>query len=99
MQLGKDQTKPSRLAVAELIVEANMSRYARPGSSKQKAKQDWPAVVYVWMIALGILGYLVAGEFVLMTSPHPLHWAAGLAGAALGVPVGWLWYRWRGDIF
>lgn len=76
-----------------------MGKYARPGSSKQKtAKQDWPAVVYLWMIGLGILGYLVVGEFMLMNRPHPLHWAAGLAGVALGVPVGWLWYRWRGDI-
>lgn len=76
-----------------------MSKYAKPGVRRQaERRQDWPAVVYLWMAGLGILGYLVVGEFILMTKPHPLHWAAGLGGAALGIPVGWLWYRWRGDI-
>jgi hypothetical protein len=76
-----------------------MSRYARSRTVRQvKPRQDWPAVVYLWMIGLGILGYLVVGELVLIAKPHPLHWAAGLGGVALGVPVGWLWYRSRGDI-
>lgn len=76
-----------------------MSKHARTKAAQQaKPRQDWPIVVYLWILGLGIMGYLVIGELVLMTRPHPLHWAAGLAGAVLGVPVGWLWYRWRGDI-
>jgi len=76
-----------------------MGRLTTPRSSRtRKAEHEWPAVVYLWMFALGILGYLVVGELVLMTRPHPLHWAAGIAGAALGGPVGWIWYRWRGDV-
>lgn len=31
--------------------------------------------------------------------PHPYHWLFGLAGGLAGIPIGWLWYRWRGDIF
>ncbi len=76
-----------------------MGKITPPRSSRtRKAEHEWPAVVYLWMFALGILGYLVVGEFALMTRPHPLHWAAGIAGIALGAPAGWLWYRWRGDI-
>jgi hypothetical protein len=29
---------------------------------------------------------------------HPSHWLVALMGAALGGVLGWLWYRWRGDI-
>ncbi len=62
-----------------------------------KARQDWPVVVYVWIGGLGFTGYAI-GRIALDGRPHPLHWASGLAGAIIGCGVGWLWYRWRGDI-
>lgn len=68
-------------------------------SSKKAEKQkDWPVVVYMWAVGLGIVGYLVVGEAVFESRPHPIHWLAGLVGVAFGVGVGWLWYRWRGDV-
>ena len=59
--------------------------------------KDWPLVVYVWIAGLGFTGYLVA-RIARDAQPHPVHWAAGLAGAIAGYGAGWLWYRWRGDI-
>ena len=61
-------------------------------------KQDWPVVVYIWPLSLTIVSYLVA-RVALDGRPHPYHWAAALLGGLVGIPVGWLWYRWRGDIF
>ena len=69
----------------------------RASDSKKKARQAWPLVVYAWIFGAGLLGYFVA-RVVLVAGPHPLHWVSGLAGAVAGYWVGWLWYRWRGDI-
>lgn len=69
-----------------------------PRKTQKKARQDWPLVVYMWIVGLAILGYLIVGEIVLSTQPHPLHWLAGLVGGGLGYVVGWLWYRWQGDV-
>jgi hypothetical protein len=66
---------------------------------KKKESTDWPVVVYVWVIGLFLAFWFVGGEAILESKPHPIHWLAGLAGGLLGVPVGWLWYRWRGDVF
>jgi len=75
-----------------------MSKHAKTARETMKAAhKDWPLVIYVWIIGLGLIGYLV-GRTALDTQPHPLHWAAGLAGAVIGYFVGWLWYRWHGDI-
>ena len=75
-----------------------MSKYAKPGKAgSKKARQDWPLVVYVWIIGLGFAGYVIA-RIALDAQPHPLHWASGLVSAVLGYFVGWRWYRWRGDI-
>ena len=66
----------------------------------KKKQQDWPVVVYFWMIGLFFMAYLIS-RMVLETYPHQLHWLSipvGLAGTILGIPLGWLWYRWRGDI-
>ncbi len=69
-------------------------------SSKSKVRKlqaNWPVVVYFAMAGFGFASYLVA-RIVLDGKPHPLHWISGIAGAAVGYVIGWIWYRWRGDI-
>jgi len=66
----------------------------------KKKQQEWLVVVYFWMIGLFFMAYLVS-RMVLEAYPYQAHWLAipiGLAGTFLGIPLGWLWYRWRGDI-
>ena len=69
--------------------------------SKQKVKEkkEWPVVVYLWAFGLALVGYLVVGEAVFESRPHPVHWLSGLIAGILGIGIGWLWYRWRGDVF
>lgn len=75
-----------------------MSKHTKSKKVSHKtARREWPLVVYIWIIGLGFMGYLVA-RIVLDAYPHPIHWASGLIGAAIGCLVGWLWYRWRGDV-
>jgi hypothetical protein len=64
----------------------------------QTLNKEWPAVVYLWAIGLGFGSYLVA-RIILDGFPHPYHWLSGLVGGLAGIPIGWVWYRWRGDIF
>lgn len=64
-------------------------------SAKEK---EWPVVVYMWILGLTIVSYVVT-RAVLDGKPHPLHWLAALLGGLAGIPIGWLWYRWRGDVF
>ena len=61
-------------------------------------RREWPAVVYLWAFGLAILSYAMA-RAALDGKPHPYHWLAALAGGLLGIPLGWLWFRWRGDVF
>ena len=61
-------------------------------------KKEWPVVVYLWGFGLAILGYAV-GRVGLASLPHPYHWMSGVVGAVVGILIGWVWYRWRGDIF
>ncbi len=61
------------------------------------ARASWPVVVYLATGGFGFLGY-IAARIILDGRPHPMHWAASLAGALVGYFVGQLWYRWRGDI-
>ena len=76
-----------------------MSKRGRGVAARvKKNRQEWPLVVYLWILGLGFAVYVALGEFILGSRPHPIHWAAGLAGGLLGIPVGWLWYRWRGDV-
>ncbi len=77
-------------------------KVTKKSSSKKAEKQklkEWPAVVYFGMISCGLLSYLVVEIATHTTLPHPVHWLAGLVGGIIGIPVGWLWYRWRGDMF
>lgn len=66
-------------------------------NGKKSSDQDWPLVVIAWIFGLTLFGY-VFGRIAFDTSPHPIHWAFGLGGGVLGYSIGWLWYRWRGDI-
>lgn len=54
----------------------------KPSSKKAKKQKDWPVVVYMWAIGLGLAGYLVVGEAIFQSRPHPIHWLAGSIGAA-----------------
>lgn len=60
-------------------------------------RNKWPVVVYLWAIGLTIMSYTVA-RFGLDGKPHPYHWLAALAGGLAGIPIGWLGFRWRGDV-
>ena len=66
---------------------------------KEKEKKEWPVVVYIWAIGLFIATWFIGGEAIFESEPHPIHWLVGLVGGLLGIPIGWLWYRWRGDVF
>lgn len=70
----------------------------RPSTEEIERRKEWPAVIYFWMIGLAFASYVVA-RIALDAYPHPYHWLSGLAGGLAGVPIGWLWYRWRGDVF
>jgi hypothetical protein len=75
------------------------SKLARKAfQQKHGQDKDWPLVVYIWIFGLTILSYLVA-RVALDGMPHPYHWGSALVGGLIGIPVGWLWYRWRGDVF
>ena len=69
--------------------------------SKQNVKQkvEWPVVIYMWGFGLAGFGYLLGETVFRITQPHPIHWLLALIGGIFGLAVGWLWYRWRGDIF
>jgi hypothetical protein len=66
--------------------------------NETKKSKEWPAVVYFCSFGLAILSYAIA-RMVLDGQPHPYHWGAALFGGIVGIPLGWLWYRWRGDLF
>lgn len=75
-----------------------MSKPAKLVNVKSKnASGGIPFVVLVGFIGLGLFGYVFSQMF-LPVEAHPLHWLVALIGAALGAVLGWLWYRWRGDI-
>lgn len=75
-----------------------MSKTRAKKSNPIPQRKEWPAVVYFWAIGLMILGYAV-GRVALNAWPHPYHWLSALASGLAGIPIGWLWYRWRGDMF
>jgi len=53
--------------------------------------------VYFWALGLALVSYVVA-RIVLDAYPHPYHWGTGIVGGLFGIGIGWIWYRWRGDI-
>ena len=66
---------------------------------KKSDKKEWSVAVYIWAFGLGILGYLIVGEAIFEARTHPIHWLSGLVSGLAGIGIGWLWYRWRGDVF
>ncbi len=70
----------------------------RPSEEALEQRKEWPAVVYMWAIGLAVVGYAVA-RLVLDGKPHPYHWLAAIVSGLVGIPLGWLWFRWRGDVF
>jgi hypothetical protein len=74
-----------------------ISRTAAAATLEKKKTKEWPIVVCVWAFGLALVSYVLA-RVVLNAYPHPYHWGTGIAGALFGVGIGWLWYRWRGDI-
>ena len=66
-------------------------------TNETQTRKEWPAVVYLWAFALAISGYAIA-RVGLPGLPHPYHWITGIIGGASGILIGWIWYRWRGDI-
>ncbi len=73
-------------------------KQSRQTRTNKKNEKETPLVVYVWAIGLGLVGYLVVGEMVFEFMPHPIHWLAGLIGGIFGIGLGWIWFRWRGDV-
>ena len=70
-----------------------------PASTEStQQRKEWPVVVYLWAFGLAILGYAV-GRVGLASLPHPYHWMSGVVGTVVGILIGWVWYRWRGDVF
>lgn len=75
-----------------------MSKAHRKKARTIPQRKEWPAVVYFWVFGLAFLGYVV-GRLALDGWPHPYHWLSALAGGLAGIPIGWLWYLRRGDVF
>ncbi len=70
----------------------------KSSEARSERGREWPAAVYFWAFGLATVSYMVA-RAVLDGKPHPYHWAAALLGGVVGIPLGWLWFRWRGDVF
>ena len=76
-----------------------MNKIKATKKKKAETPKEWPAVVYFWAFGLGIVSYMVVEVIFNATLPHSIHWLAGLIGGIVGIGAGWLWYRWRGDVF
>jgi hypothetical protein len=68
-----------------------------PQNKRPSKRQGWPVVVYLWTFGQAIISY-TAARVIFDGKPHPYHWLTALVGGAAGIPLGWLWYRWRGDV-
>ncbi len=69
----------------------------RARKSERKVHKETPLVVWLWTLGLGFLSYIVT-RIAMDAYPHPVHWASGAGGAVVGFLVGWLWYKWKGDV-
>ncbi len=75
-----------------------MSKSTKLASANSKRTSGGvPFVVLVALVGLGLLGY-VLGQMFLPVEAYATHWLVALIGVVLGGVLGWLWYRWRGDI-
>ncbi len=75
-----------------------MSKPSKLASAKSKNTSGGvPFVVFVGLFGLGLIGYVLSQMF-LPVEAHSSHLLVALMGAALGGVLGWLWYRWRGDL-
>ncbi len=54
-------------------------------------------MVVVGLCGSGLLGYVLS-QLILPVEAHSAYWGVALISAVLGAALGWLWYRWRGDI-
>jgi len=54
----------------------------------------WP----ILNASLSIGGAAPKFRLELLHLPHSYHWMTGVIGGVLGFIVGWIWYRWRGDV-
>jgi hypothetical protein len=70
----------------------------RPRGKDLSRHKEWPVVIYIWAFGLAVFSYVVA-RIILDGKPHPIHWMFAVIGGLAGIPLGWLWYRWRGDVF
>lgn len=59
--------------------------------------RQWPLIVHVWALVMAFAA-VFAVDALFHPKTHPLHWLSALAGALLGVAIGSLWFRWRGDL-
>lgn len=59
--------------------------------------RDWPLVVYLWDFAAAFAGYVIV-DAIFHPRSHLLHWLTAATGGLVGMGIGCLWFRWRGDI-
>ena len=76
---------------------SNLKVSRKPVLQNSGKRKEWPVVIIIWTVSLLFLGYVI-GRMALDTYQHPYHWASGLLGGLVGLGVGWIWYKKRGDI-
>ncbi len=67
------------------------------GAKSTHPNRGIPFVVVVGLCGSGLFGYVLSQLF-LPVEAHSAYWVVALISAVLGAALGWLWYRWRGDI-